>query len=198
MNKVKVLIEGYAKEIQGGWLASSTTTLIRSENIKIIVDPGTNRELLLNKLATEDLNPGDINVVFMTHYHPDHNLLTGIFERAQIVDDTMIYEKDKQWEHDGKIPKTDIVILKTPGHEQFHGSLLVNTREGNIIVAGDLFWWASNENVVTDEKSLLEHKDPFEKNHKDLIESRKKILTIADYIIPGHGKMFKVIQNNVK
>jgi hypothetical protein len=25
-----------------------------------------------------------------------------------------------------------------------------------------------------------------------LIESRKKILNIADYIIPGHGKIFKV------
>jgi len=29
MAKVKVLIEGYAKEIEDGWLASSTTTLIK-------------------------------------------------------------------------------------------------------------------------------------------------------------------------
>ncbi|MFH1522900.1 MAG: hypothetical protein ABIE43_03730 [Patescibacteria group bacterium] len=27
---------------------------------------------------------------------------------------------------------------------------------------------------------------------KTLIESRKKLLKISDYIIPGHGKMFKV------
>jgi hypothetical protein len=35
-------------------------------------------------------------------------------------------------------------------------------------------------------------KDPYVKNEKDLKESRKKVLEIADYIIPGHGKMFKV------
>jgi hypothetical protein len=29
-------------------------------------------------------------------------------------------------------------------------------------------------------------------DEKALKESRKKILEIADYIIPGHGKMFKV------
>jgi hypothetical protein len=41
-------------------------------------------------------------------------------------------------------------------------------------------------------KSLMERKDPYVKNESQLIESRKKILKIADYIIPGHGKMFKV------
>ena len=34
--------------------------------------------------------------------------------------------------------------------------------------------------------------DPYMKNEKQLIESRRKILDIADYVIPGHGKMFKV------
>ena len=38
----------------------------------------------------------------------------------------------------------------------------------------------------------MNHKDPYMKNEKQLMESRNKILEIADYIIPGHGKMFKV------
>jgi len=29
-------------------------------------------------------------------------------------------------------------------------------------------------------------------NTETLIASRKKIIEVADYIIPGHGKMFKV------
>lgn len=45
MNNVKVLIEGYAKEIRGGWLASSTTTLIESNGIRVIVDPGAGLDL---------------------------------------------------------------------------------------------------------------------------------------------------------
>lgn len=194
MALVKVLIEGYAKEIDGGWLATSTTTLITEKGQKIIVDPGTNRPLLLQKLKEEELTPEDINCVFMTHYHPDHNLLTGIFHNAIIMDDSMFYRDDKQWDHQGVIPGTNVKILKTPGHDQFHGSLVVSTKDGVVVVAGDVFWWADNEEEKTDKDSLLSHPDPFEKDHGQLITSRKQILDIADWIIPGHGRIFKVVK----
>ncbi len=192
MNKVIVLIEGYAKEIKDGWLASSTTTLIKNGNRNIIVDPGTNRKLLEEKLGEQKLNVKDINFVFMTHYHPDHNLLAGIFENAMILDDEMIYYKDKQVAHVGRIPGTDIKIIHTPGHDQFHGSLVVPVAEGTAVIAGDVFWWSEEEEQKTDRKSLLNHKDPFVKDKKALLESRKKLLEVADFIIPGHGKIFKV------
>lgn len=191
MNKIKVLIEGYAKEIKSGWLASSTTTLIESDGKFIIADPGTNRELLLEKFKQNNLTVSDINFVFMTHYHPDHNLLSGIFSNAKILDDELIYEKDSQVEHHGIIPGTDIKIISTPGHDQFHGSLVVPTKEGTFVVSGDVFWWDEKEEQKTDKESLLKHKDPFVKNEKALKESREKVLKIADWIIPGHGKMFK-------
>ncbi len=38
----------------------------------------------------------------------------------------------------------------------------------------------------------MERKDPYVKNETQLKESRKKLLEVADYIIPGHGGMFKV------
>jgi len=38
----------------------------------------------------------------------------------------------------------------------------------------------------------MNRKDPFVKDKVALMNSRKKLLEIADYIIPGHGKMFKV------
>jgi len=40
MAEVKVLIEGYAREEGDSEVASSTTTLIRNKDLKIIVDPG--------------------------------------------------------------------------------------------------------------------------------------------------------------
>jgi len=36
------------------------------------------------------------------------------------------------------------------------------------------------------------HEDEFATDIEKLKESRKKVLEIADWIIPGHGKMFKV------
>ena len=191
MNKVKVLIQGYAKEIENGWLASSTVTLVRANDKNIIVDPGCNRKRLLEELNKNNLKPSDINFVFLTHSHGDHALLAGIFENAKVLTPDEIYDNDNQIEQGNKIPGTDLEIIQTPGHSSEHCSLVVPTGEGTYVVAGDVFWWMDNE----EQKIEIEKEDdahPAGADMQKLIESRKKILEIADYIIPGHGKMFKV------
>ena len=194
MRKIKILIKGYAREEKNLELASSTTTLIQENNLNIIVDPGMNRRLLLNALKEENLSPKNINYVILTHTHLDHCLLTGIFENAAIFDDSNIYNFDgKIREHEGKVPGTEIKIIKTPGHDQFHCSVLVNDEKlGKVVIAADVFWWADDEKQKIDRESLMNHKDPYMKNKEELMNSRRKILEIADYIIPGHGEMFKV------
>jgi len=194
MAEVKVLVEGYAREEGDFELASSTTTLIKDKNLNIIVDPGMNRKLLLKSLEKESLSTNDINYVIVTHTHLDHCLLTGIFENATILDNSNTYNFDgKIVEHEGKVPETDIELIKTPGHDQFHCAVLANDNKlGNIVIAADVIWWADNEKQETDKGSIINHKDPYVKDKSKLKESREKILKIADYIIPGHGKMFKV------
>lgn len=191
MNKVKVLIQGYAKEIENGWLASSTTTFVQSNGKNIVVDPGCNRKRLLEELAKNNLKPADINFVLLTHSHGDHALLAGIFENAKVITPAEIYYNDNQVEPENKILGTNLEIIQTPGHSPEHCSLVVPTEEGTYIVAGDVFWWTDDE----EQKIEIEKEDdvhPDEVNMPKLIESRKKILEIADYIIPGHGKIFKV------
>lgn len=191
MPKVKVLIQGYATTLKKGWIASSTTTLIQDGKINIIVDPGINRRKLLNALKREGLKLENIDYILMTHYHPDHNYLSGIFPKAKALDDELVYEEDKEYEHGGKIPGTNLKILPTSGHEKSHGSLIVPTEKGIVVVAGDVWWWKTSHKQKTDRESLLKLKDMYVKDKKALLDSRKKILEIADWIIPGHGKMFK-------
>ena len=194
MAKVKILIKGYTREKNGEEFASSTTILIQDNGLNIIVDPGMNRKALLGGLAKEGLETKNINFVVVTHTHLDHSLLTGIFENAKILDNSDVYSFDgKIGGHEGKVPNTDIEIIKTPGHDQFHCSVLVKTEDlGKVVIAGDVFWWADGEEQETDKQGLLEHEDPYVKDEKALKESRKRILNLADYIIPGHGEMFKV------
>ncbi len=191
MAKVKVLILGYATTLKKGWIASSTTTLVQDGKIKIITDPGTNRRKLLNALKREGLEPEDIEFVFLTHYHLDHNILSGIFPKAKVLDDELVYDKDWEYEHGGKVPGTGLRIIPTPGHEKFHGSLVVPTERGIVVVAGDLWWWKTSQKQKIDMDSLLKLKDIYVKDKRALLRSRKKVLKIADWIIPGHGKMFK-------
>lgn len=191
MNRVTVLIEGYAKEIENGWLASSTVTLVESNDKKIIVDPGCNRQQLLNALKQKGMEPGDIDFVLLTHSHADHTLLAGIFDRARVLNNYEIYDNDNQIEHDNKIPGADAEIMQTPGHCPEHCSLAVRTDEGTYVIAGDVFWFTDEEKQELDiEKEDDAHPD--EVDMKKLIESRNKIMEIADCIIPGHGKMIKV------
>lgn len=192
MAEVKVLIEGYAKRIANGWLASSAVTLVRSNNKNIIIDPGCNRPGLLRELAKHDLRPADIDFVLLTHNHTDHALLAGIFENARVLNESEIYDNDRQVEHHGRIPGTDLEIIQTPGHSHGHCSLIARTNKGVYAVAGDVFWWLDGQKQKIDKESLIGHEDPYVKDKKDIAESRRTLLKLADYIIPGHGKMFKV------
>jgi len=192
MAKVKVLIEGYDKKSPGcAWHAAPTVILVQERGLNIIVDPGNKRELLLTKLKKENLEPEDIDYVLVTHWHVDHFLLAGIFPKAKILDNELIYIGDTAKKHKGVIPGTKFKIISTPGHDSSNCSLLVLTRGGLVAIVGDLFWWSAGQKQKLDKNALLNLKDKYVKDKEALFISRRKILEMADWIIPGHGKMFK-------
>jgi glyoxylase-like metal-dependent hydrolase (beta-lactamase superfamily II) len=190
MAEVKVLIEGYAKQVKNGWLASSTVTLVKSNGKNIIVDPGCNRKKLVTSIKKEGLKISDIDYVFLTHNHPDHVLLAGMFENAKLIDELYVYHGDVIAKHGGAILGTGLKIIRTPGHMEEHCSLVVHAREGTYVVAGDVFWWLENEKREVNVSKP--DNDPEHMDLQKLIASRKKVLQMADWIIPGHGKMFRV------
>ncbi len=193
MAEIKILIEGYAKAVDKGWIASSTCCLILSDGKKIITDPGCNREKLLTALDKENLSVQDIDYVFLSHKHPDHILLAALFDKAKYVtfDANSMYDNDLLLEFNKDIFGKDVEIIDTPGHVLEHLSLIVNTSKGRIAVAGDVIWWMDGEKQIFD-INQKDHSQAKGMNMEQLIESRKKLLSVADYIIPGHGKMFKV------
>lgn len=190
MAEVKILVEGYAKLLKNGWLANSSVVLIKSKGGNIIADPGSDREKLLSALKREKLKTSDIDFVFLTHGHIDHSVLAGIFENATIIDELYAYQKDAITKHNGVIPGTDLKVIRTPGHMEEHCSLIAETEKGVYAVVGDVFWWLENQKQEVDINKP--DNDPEHMNIKKLIASRKKLLELADYIVPGHGKIFKV------
>jgi len=193
MAEIKILVNGYASRKKKGCPASPNSVLIFDGNVKVLVDPGSNAKALLEALRKEKIKPADIDIVFLTHYHLDHLLNIRLFSTNDIYDGDTISRNDKIIEYSGgKLPKTNIRVIKTPGHSFEHCSLLVQTAKGKVALGGDVFWWWDDQKQKTDRASLLKHKDPFVKNKAALLQSRRKLLEIADYIIPGHGPLFKV------
>ncbi|HEC64840.1 MAG TPA: MBL fold metallo-hydrolase [bacterium] len=193
MNTIRILVQGYAKILKAGWKASSTCTLIRSNGLNIVVDPGTNKDLLGKALKQEGLsfNKG-VDIVVITHYHTDHFLNAGLFINSKVLDEEAVYQGDYAEEYDNNtIPGTDIKIIKTPGHTLNQISLVVETKKyGTVVIAQDVFWWMEDEEQKVD----IDKKDEFAESHEKLVSSRRKVLEIADWIIPGHGKMFQNTQ----
>lgn len=186
MNTVDVLIEGYVRELSDTtWEACSTCTLVTTEKTKhIVVDPGSNKKFLLAALTKRNLTVEDIDWVFLTHHHLDHAMNVGLFPNAKIIDVECIYTVDHGEVVGETIPGTDIRIIKTPGHEASHASLIVPTSHGTVVVAGDVFWWTEGEEHVLD----VDKTDAFAIDMTSLKVSRKRVLEIAHEIIPGHGK----------
>jgi len=152
----------------------------------MVVDPGTmkNQNLLIDSLNKKNLIKEDVNWICITHSHLDHYRNLGLFLDAKVLDYWKIWDKDimEFWKEDFT---KDIRILKTPGHSYDNITLLVNTNKGLVAICGDVFW---KKDFPTD--------DSYASNKKKLKESRKKILELADYIIPGHGGMYKVDREN--
>jgi glyoxylase-like metal-dependent hydrolase (beta-lactamase superfamily II) len=192
MAKVKVMISGYAKEIDNGWIASSTVALIKLNDLNIIVDPGCARKKLLEALSNENLKTADINYILLTHRHTDHMLLAGIFENAKILTNSEVFDNDIQIQASTIKELEKIEIIKTPGHSGDSKTFIVKVENGIYAIVGDLWWWRESEEQKTDKENLLSHFDEYTKDKELITKSRTKILEIADYIIPGHGEMFKV------
>ena len=197
MAEVKVLIDGDHTMLDDGKMKiSSTVTLIKTDK-NIVVDTGSflDKDKLIESLKKENLTPADIDIVILTHLHLDHTVNAYLFSNANILyklrgDFAGIIGfpkegKIKRFELvDGVEVAKDVSILFTPGHSEDCISVVVDTSEGKIVMAGDAIDSKEFADLNVQPKLYL--------NLEDFNKSREKILKIADYIVPGHGGIFKL------
>ena len=196
MAKVKVLVQGKHQAEGDRLFIGATVTLIQSDK-NIIVDPGylTDQAKILEELAKNSLKQSDIEIVFLTHSHIDHASNVSLFPQAHIYCKLKNgYPGQFHVPAEGYLQRTeikdglmlakDVEFLLTPGHTNDHVSLIVATPDGKVVVAGDAL---PNQNMIDIEKKPFLYDDIDEYDN-----SRRKILAVADYIVPGHGNIFKV------
>jgi len=197
MAEAKVLVKGIHTMNESGEIRiASTCTLIKTDK-NILVDTSSFHEKneLLAALKKEGLAPEDIDMVVLTHLHLDHTVNVSLFTNACVLckfregyPGQMHFPSKgyiKRFElTDGTEISKDVTVLETPGHTGDMISLVVNTKKGVVVIAGDAF---SDETYL----DLNKEPSPLLNDVQKFNESRKKILAIADYIVPGHGNMFK-------
>jgi glyoxylase-like metal-dependent hydrolase (beta-lactamase superfamily II) len=186
MAEVKILIQGFTNEDSladgGEEHTCPTMTLVRSENEVIVCDPGVidKPEKIKNALNENGLSIDQVTTVFITHSHIDHYRNIGIFPRAKTLEYYGLWEGDTVADWNEQFT-SEVKILKTPGHNATGLSLLVDIGEGKVAIVGDVFWKENKPDT-----------DPYADNLPALEQSRKLICATADFIIPGHGPMYRV------
>lgn len=198
MYEVHVLQDGYSTvDEEGNMLANGTSTLIKGEKNIFVVDTMSpwDREKLKGLLMKHDVKPDNITHLVCTHGHPDHVGNNNLFTNAQqhivglaVYHGDMYYsnplEKGENYSIDGE----NLVIMPTPGHTLDSISVKVKTTYGVVVVAGDLF------EKEEDLKDPSIWKDAGSEDEVKQIENRKKVLQMADVVIPGHGGKFSVTE----
>ncbi|VDK88022.1 unnamed protein product [Onchocerca ochengi] len=178
----------------------SSITLIIDGGEKILVDTGlatdiNGRTWILQRLSELGAPPPSINYVITTHGHPDHSGNTNHFPDAfHYAGKFMHFGKHFNFsripEDNAKKLTKSVYLLKTPGHTSDDISVLVNNTSffGTVVVSGDVFIRKEDTKYPTIWKQLAA-------NETQQQESRKRLLCLANCIIPGHGPLFRVTGN---
>jgi len=197
--EVKILVEGKTNADSiaetGEERTQPTITLVRDGDTIMVVDPGIldSQQVLIDALARENLMVDDVNVVCITHSHLDHYRNIGMFPKAKTLEYYGLWDKNtiENWT---EFFTDSIKIFHTPGHDYTGITIFVTTgpeskHPGVVAICGDIFW---KNGYPRDPKN-----DVFASNPEKLKESRDMICRMADWIIPGHGPIYKNDRNTV-
>jgi glyoxylase-like metal-dependent hydrolase (beta-lactamase superfamily II) len=160
----------------------STCSLVRDGSVIAVVDPGMARhqEDILGPLRALGIGPEAVTDVILSHHHPDHTMNVALFPAARVHDHWAIYEGDEWTDRDaeGYELTPAIRLIRTPGHTREDISTIVGMPD-EIVVLTHLWWDATGP-----------AEDPYAVDLDLLGLSRRRVLEVADRIVPGHGAPF--------
>jgi glyoxylase-like metal-dependent hydrolase (beta-lactamase superfamily II) len=158
-------------------------TLIRDGDERIVFDPGMvpSQGAILEALTRHSLAPAEVTDVILSHHHPDHTVNAGLFPEARVHDHWAWYQGDLWVDRDcdGFDVSPSVVLLRTPGHTPECLTALAGTASG-VTAVTHLWWFADGP-----------PEDPYATDPEGLHAARERILEVADFIVPGHGAMFR-------
>ncbi len=186
----------------------ANTYVIRGEQT-VLIDPGLGNYLglLLKEMQEDGIAPKEVDVIAITHLHPDHCDATAALKE---VSDAKVAVHSSQWEYrdmlleeasrvlgieakkfevdfvfEDSLEHTELRIQHTPGHSP--ESICFYAVDKKTLISGDLVF----------DKGIGRTDLPFG-NTEELISSINTISTLdTELLLPGHGAILKG-RSNVK
>ena len=180
---------------RGRRAANSTATLIEVAGRAIVVDPGMEDQRLLDGLNQAGIRPEAVDTVVLTHTHGDHYKSVHLLPAARVL---VSGPEENAWRGRGSPDKEllarlvptiaeiapGVRLLLTPGHTPGSATVLVSQAGQLVAVAGD----------AVDSLDFFVRREPSHNAADPAAEKRNFELfaSIADVIVPGHGRPFRV------
>ncbi|TFH01620.1 MAG: MBL fold metallo-hydrolase, partial [Candidatus Thorarchaeota archaeon] len=184
-----------------GITSQPTVTLVRTDGLNILIDPGWQDhgkpDRLLHELQYFGITPGDIDEIFVTHWHNDHWHGIPLFPDARVmyagVSESLVKRYLKDFAEGRKLVKltegegwhSGLEIISTPGHSSHDHSVMMRLNNKTYIASGD----AIVSKMYYETKTFFPNSRVL-KYESDLVASYDKIVSKADFIIPGHDGPF--------
>uniref|UniRef100_A0A0R3RJP1 Metallo-beta-lactamase domain-containing protein 1 n=1 Tax=Elaeophora elaphi TaxID=1147741 RepID=A0A0R3RJP1_9BILA len=176
----------------------SSITLVIDGSERILVDTGLSTDIngrtwIMQRLSELGAPPPSINHVITTHGHPDHSGNTNYFPDASHYAGRFMHigsNFSRIFQDDIEKLTKNVYLLKTPGHTSDDISVFINNTSffGTVVISGDIFIRKEDMKDSTMWKQLAANETQQE-------ESRRRLLCLADCIVPGHGPLFRITSN---
>ena len=202
----------YAYLWENAYENNCNTYVLKSDKT-LLIDPGHSRHLgnVLSQMEDDGIDPGKIDLLLITHSHPDH--LEGVeaaeWKTARVA---MAREEEQYLQNNGRflfeamnqplprfridfylregelhLGKEVFEILHAPGHSP--GSLCLYWPARKVLVTGDVIFYGG-----------IGRTDFMDGNPRMLVRSIEKISGLdTETLLPGHGQILQgkdlVLQN---
>jgi N-acyl homoserine lactone hydrolase len=201
------LVTGSSVALENGFIGWSSIVLVESDGTRILYDCGhhVTRTALIASLKACNLEPGDIDILFLSHLHFDHVLNFDLFPKARVMVSKLEWAyADDPHENDVFVPGfikkalelTDLEIFSgtpelapgvatqfAPGHTPGLYGLAFEVDKQRIIIAGDAIKTAHE---LYSGRAAMEF-DPELRGASTISSIRDN----ADRIVPGHYPEFR-------
>jgi hydroxyacylglutathione hydrolase len=187
-------------------LLDANTYVIKNK-ITVLIDPGLEKYLAqrLEEMQEDGIDPKDIDLIAITHLHPDHCGATAVLKEVSgakvalhssqleyfdIISENVSrflgieakikrFDVDFVFEERLSLGNTELKILHTPGHSP--GSICFYAEDKKILICGDLVF----------DKSVGRTDLPFG-NKEELKSSINKVSALdTELLLPGHGAIIE-------